>query len=520
MIAHRDSNVNSNFNEVDKSHFHPDHWNDLKRSTLTDDTISRAGFRSVPPCDIQKTIGSYLAKRVDSVLEIPYNHNSNFSRLKLFSSTGSPIFKYFQTKGSKSHLYYPPNSVDRIENSDEDLCFCEGEKKSLAMWQRGYCAAGISGCHSWKDSFSLDIKLLDDFDRIPLDGRPVVVIPDSDFETNLSVRSGYLYFANLLLQRGARVWFVIVPEKDGLKQGVDDFLYHDGDLDSLLSSKIRVDLDFLRREEFNFHRLKALNDGLEDILNGVSREGECRIDTIQILLKHLFDTDDKPAHVCKTYHGVNIFIKGDNAWLDTQHENTLSCPACAFEWGRERLMEIALKFPLGFWYLIMPKDESHNSIRRRISEKGIGGKIISKTEKRKIIISSVSVDPAMKWIEWSDTGIMELFRRFLFYEPGWGKKQHKYDAFGKKKKEQGATSKKPCESDEGDKLICIRVKAEPNQVKESLVRMDCKENNTGGFKLSKSAKNFFNFISGRSQKIPIVNLPYDDPLWRAKVLRS
>lgn len=57
------------------SNLSPDHLIDLRKSGLTDDTITKANIHSVPPRDISKILGKGYADKVDSLLAFPYGKN-------------------------------------------------------------------------------------------------------------------------------------------------------------------------------------------------------------------------------------------------------------------------------------------------------------------------------------------------------------------------------------------------------------------------------------------------------------
>ena len=51
--------------------FHQDHWDDLQKSGLSEETIISAGIYSVPPGDISKMLG-FNPQKVESALAFPY----------------------------------------------------------------------------------------------------------------------------------------------------------------------------------------------------------------------------------------------------------------------------------------------------------------------------------------------------------------------------------------------------------------------------------------------------------------
>jgi hypothetical protein len=206
---------------------HPDHLKDLQKSGLTEDTITKANIHSVPPCDISKILGKTYADQVDSLLAFPYSKNG-FCRYKLFPSIkdreGHKI-KYFQPSGSGVHLYYPPGIEDSIADPSIPISFVEGEKKSLKGHQEGIVAIGTGGIWNFKDKGSNG--LVADFDDIPLQGRPINLIPDGDYNKNKDVQKAVLSFAERLKEKGSTPYLISLPDGEE-KIGLDDFLVQYG----------------------------------------------------------------------------------------------------------------------------------------------------------------------------------------------------------------------------------------------------------------------------------------------------
>lgn len=263
-----------------QARFPPSQWKDLRQgSGLSPQTILEANIHPVLPREIDRILPPGLARQVESAMAFPYDHGSDFTRYKLFSST--PItdrrghrIKYYQQEDSPPHLYIPPMVKDEdLQNAQKPLWINEGEKKTLRWYQEGFkCCVAIAGVWNWKYGYSLIPKLIDDF-NFPLNGRTVNVILDSDFHSNSNVRLGYLMFANALIGRGAKVHFIVIPiGKDGVKQGLDDYLQSDHYTvkDVLRLPRMKVSLEVLRGFESEFPRLHFPNDELEKTLKDIS----------------------------------------------------------------------------------------------------------------------------------------------------------------------------------------------------------------------------------------------------------
>jgi hypothetical protein len=206
----------------------PEHLEDLQRSGLNDETISKANIYSVPPSDIHKILGRSLAEKVNSLLAFPYLQNgyqqNGFCRYKLFppiKGKDGHKMKYFQPAGSGVHLYYPPGIQDEIPDRSIPLSFVEGEKKSLKGCQEGINSIGMGGIYNFKEKD--EDSLIPDFNNIPLDGREINLIPDGDYRKNKDVQRAVLSFARKLKARGAVPYLISLPDGEE-KIGLDDFL--------------------------------------------------------------------------------------------------------------------------------------------------------------------------------------------------------------------------------------------------------------------------------------------------------
>ncbi len=107
------------------------------------------------------------------------------------------------------------------------LCITEGVKKTDAAssqpWGRNAVWLSINGVWGWMDGKDADGNrcLLPDYRKIPLRGRRVLLIPDSDYETNPHVKMAFDEQAKALMARGAIVGIVRFPHADK-KMGLDD----------------------------------------------------------------------------------------------------------------------------------------------------------------------------------------------------------------------------------------------------------------------------------------------------------
>lgn len=199
-----------------------DHLADLKKSGLTDRMIRKAGIYSLKG-DAARDLLGCGSRRIKSAMVFPYE--KGFARLKVFPSykdaEGRKV-KYLQAKGSKNHLYVPTGIRERLLDLCQTLYIAEGEKKALRAVEKGMCCVGLSGVWGWKQ----DGNTISDLRDIPMEGRKVVVIPDSDLHTNENIQAAIRELWRVLERKGARVRVVVlsVPKGGDGKVGLDDFL--------------------------------------------------------------------------------------------------------------------------------------------------------------------------------------------------------------------------------------------------------------------------------------------------------
>lgn len=186
----------------------PEHLADLRKSSITDDTIDLQFIRSVPPVMIPRLLGFDVAE-IRSALLFPFRAPAggfmNHVRIKIFpplTNAEGHTMKYLQPRGSGPRLYFAASCLREAREGDTPLWIVEGEKKALAVAQLGLPAVGICGVEGWHVAGRL--RLLADFDAIRLQGRCVELLPDGDYDTNRHVRRAVNDLAQQLVIRGAR----------------------------------------------------------------------------------------------------------------------------------------------------------------------------------------------------------------------------------------------------------------------------------------------------------------------------
>jgi len=154
--------------------------------------------------------------------------------------------KYLSPPGRGSMLYFHPGSKEEwLTDNRVDILLTEGEKKCLALWALAWHGLsdnaerprwlpiaipgvwnfrGIVGKVEGPDGERRDVKgPIPDLQRIDWQGRKVAILFDANTETNEGVRIARYSIAKELRSRGAKVFFVDMPNDAGVN-GVDDLV--------------------------------------------------------------------------------------------------------------------------------------------------------------------------------------------------------------------------------------------------------------------------------------------------------
>jgi hypothetical protein len=124
----------------------------------------------------------------------------------------SPGRKYEQPYGVPSILDVHPFNLERVRNPHIELWITEGEKTADSLASRGECVISIPGVHNFAEKGSRGVEGLPCWDYVPLQGRTVNVVFDSDTLTNPSIQLALERLVTLLEGRGASVYVVYLPE--------------------------------------------------------------------------------------------------------------------------------------------------------------------------------------------------------------------------------------------------------------------------------------------------------------------
>ncbi len=241
-----------------------EHLQDLRNSGLSDEIIAAAGIRT---------------HLLNGSMHFPYfsfdGEKTTHERWKTFDANQP---KYLQAANTGTHIYFPPAFKETLQNSSH-IFITEGEKKTLSLADRGYCAVGLGGVHSWhRESHG---PLHPDLVRLVKTHKPIYLVFDSDAKKKsyIEVQKAKKAFAQSLLENGAwEVSTISLPLGDEPKIGIDDwFLTHtDGEFEKLIEEAKRIE-DYLPFSE-GLEWLDKPDIEVEQFIEGLL----CRGDKMQL----------------------------------------------------------------------------------------------------------------------------------------------------------------------------------------------------------------------------------------------
>jgi len=144
---------------------------------------------------------------------------------------GKPI-KYETPAKQAADIDIPPLAAESLRDRKKPIIVTEGARKADAAVSAGYCAVALLGVNIWRGP---------GWNSFGLSGRNVYVIYDSDAITKREVQDQERKLAMYLDSLGANVKVCRLVSDDGVKVGLDDFLFMGGDLEGLLEEAVSID---------------------------------------------------------------------------------------------------------------------------------------------------------------------------------------------------------------------------------------------------------------------------------------
>lgn len=114
--------------------------------------------------------------------------------------------KYYELPGIECGPYFIQKDLIKILNPKLPLYITEGEKKLLSLKTliSDSPVVAFPGAHNWQIKESGG-KLSKVWDEMPVQGRKIILIPDTDMFLNSMVYLGYRRFIRALIEKGAIV---------------------------------------------------------------------------------------------------------------------------------------------------------------------------------------------------------------------------------------------------------------------------------------------------------------------------
>jgi hypothetical protein len=218
--------------------------------------VETRGYYSVPRKSIEYLIDKKLfdsrLRSGTSWMGIPIYRPDGEHHGDIIRLFGSDLErKYLWPAGSRQAAdIHPIGREEWLLDLDVPLVITEGIKKGDAIFSAAIeedipcLVIAVNGCWGWKarigDAESRASIALPDFLDIPVTGRHIYIVSDSDYRSNNEVRAGWteaaLYFGSKRVSgKDSLSKLVVVPSRGIEKQGADDYLSTGGTLADLLA---------------------------------------------------------------------------------------------------------------------------------------------------------------------------------------------------------------------------------------------------------------------------------------------
>jgi AAA domain/Domain of unknown function (DUF3854) len=218
---------------------------------VTSELLARAGVRRVTDEEARKLLGASHPGNLAGIY-FPYSDPETGHRVSgrlrrdhpEVGANGKVDRKYACAFGDNRHLYFPPGSGSLLSDPSVPATIVESEKAGLALTAlaerlgKRPLVIGTGGCWGWCGKTGIESKPngsreesrgpLPDFDRISWLRRKVVILFDSNVNSNPEVQFAREALGWQLTRRGAKVYLVNIPEGGGVN-GPDDFIEAHGD---------------------------------------------------------------------------------------------------------------------------------------------------------------------------------------------------------------------------------------------------------------------------------------------------
>lgn len=210
----------------------------------------------------------------------------------------------------------PPAVRDWLGDPSVPLLVTEGSRKADSAVSHGLACISVLGVWNWRGTNPVGGRVaLPDWHDVALnDGRRVVLAFDSDVTSKPAVARALAELANYLASKGASVGYLHLPELDGGKTGLDDYLAAEG-ADGLW--------EMVRPEPpaAGSDTPEAESGGDSNISGKVPEKPVPDVPAMtiaqveKVYAKHLHDGDKVTTRVVHAVYVANMVLHGDPVWV-------------------------------------------------------------------------------------------------------------------------------------------------------------------------------------------------------------
>ena len=223
------------------------------------------------------------------------------------------IIKYETPAGQRGGIDVPPAAAAALADPSVTLWVTEGSRKADAAVSAGLCCVALPGVWNWRGSNERGGKVaLPDWHDVALNGRRVILAFDSDAVRKQGVRAAQVQLAAYLATKDATVEFLHLPDGDGAKTGLDDYLAACGpdDLMGLVRpgppAPVGDDIDV---------RGDTHISGTPVQMELPAPEPRTIAQVEAAYKRWLHDEDGVTTRVCHAVYAANIALGGDPVWV-------------------------------------------------------------------------------------------------------------------------------------------------------------------------------------------------------------
>ena len=211
----------------------PHHRAYLTDRAVGEDAILARGYWTATKGAELGRLGFVTTQRIVPSLVIPFHgldgaitgYQIRPDEPRIGGDGGKPL-KFESPAGATVVLDVPRGQADGLKSVNHSLWITEGAAKVDAAVSAGLACVGLLGVSCLRATVASDVKtILPDLQRIPMEGRKVVIGFDADVMEKVSCHAALETLAGYLESRGAHVHALYLPALGGDERtGLDDYL--------------------------------------------------------------------------------------------------------------------------------------------------------------------------------------------------------------------------------------------------------------------------------------------------------